>query len=256
MSESSSYESRTQELSGSQFPTQVAAIAQPHRDALNGSSSANGSKQNTAAEQQPSAANWLAHGDNFVQRHIGPESLEIQQMLELLGFSSLEALIANTIPQSIRQAKPLQLGESRSEYELLGELKAIASQNQIFRSFIGMGYSGCITPPVIGRNILENPGWYTQYTPYQPEIAQGRLEALLNFQTMIIDMTGLPIANASLLDEATAAAEAMAMCHAIADAKKTAFFVSADCHPQTIAVVQTRARSMGIECIVGKRPEF
>src|SRR5206468_9060970 len=141
----------------------------------------------------------------------------------------------------------------RGEFETLAELCEIAKKNRVARSMIGMGYYGTITPPVIQRNILENPGWYTQYTPYQAEIAQGRLEALLNFQTMVSDLTALPLANASLLDEATAAAEAMAMCRAIADQKKQAFFVSTDCHPQTIAVVKTRAKSLGIECIVGKK---
>jgi len=259
MSESSSYEQGTQELSNSHLPTSAEVAAFTKQDGSRSHSLlSNGSpKVNTQAEQQPLAASWLAHGDNFVQRHIGPESAEVQQMLELLGFSSLESLIEKTIPQSIRQKKPLQLGESRSEYELLGELKAIASQNQIFRSFIGMGYSGCITPPVIGRNILENPGWYTQYTPYQPEIAQGRLEALLNFQTMIIDLTGLEIANASLLDEGTAAAEAMTMSYGIQEkGGAKAFWISEACHPQTIEVVKTRAIPLGIEVIVGNHQTF
>jgi glycine dehydrogenase len=161
-------------------------------------SAANGSTQPVFGEAQ-----------GFERRHIGPSPADVEKMLEVLGFSSLEALIDQTIPPAIRLQKPLELSGGASEYEVLQELRAIATQNQIFHSFIGMGYSNCITPPVIQRNILENPGWYTQYTPYQPEIAQGRLEALLNFQTMVIDLTGLEIANASLLDEATAAAEAM-----------------------------------------------
>src|SRR5581483_9286134 len=140
--------------------------------------------------------------------------------------------------------------------EALATLRALHDRNQVFRSFIGMGYYDCVTPPVIQRNILENPGWYTQYTPYQAEIAQGRLEALLNFQTMVADLTGLPLANASLLDEGTAAAEAMAMCHAISDHKRKTFVIAQDCHPQTLAVVQTRAQSLGINLIVGDAQQF
>lgn len=177
-------------------------------------------------------------------------------MLEVLGLASLDDLIDKTVPQSIRQNKPLNLPAPLSEQAALAKLKAMALENEVFRSFIGMGYYNCITPPVIQRNILENPGWYTAYTPYQPEIAQGRLEALLNFQTVIIDLTGLEIANASLLDEATAAAEAMAMSYGISKNKSKAFFVSADCHPQTIEVIQTRARPLGIEVIVGNHQEF
>src|SRR5262249_26969372 len=151
-----------------------------------------------------------------------------------------------TVPEQIRLQKPLNLGEPRAEFELLNELKSIASNNKVLRSVIGQGYYDTIVPPVILRNILENPGWYTQYTPYQPEISQGRMEALLNFQTMVSDLTGLPLANASLLDEATAAAEAMAMCVSIHEHQRTRFLVAQDCHPQTIEVVKTRARSMGI----------
>lgn len=194
--------------------------------------------------------------DSFASRHIGPSPEEIKQMLELLGFSSLDELIEKTIPQAIRISHPLQLPAAQSEYAALANLKEIASKNQIFRSFIGMGYYDCITPPVILRNILENPGWYTAYTPYQAEIAQGRLEALLNFQTMIIELTGLEIANASLLDEATAAAEAMTMSYGVSKNKAKAFFVSQDCHPQTIEVVQTRANPLGIEVIVGNHENF
>jgi glycine dehydrogenase len=173
-------------------------------------------------------------------------------MLAVLGVASLDELIHKTIPETIRSHQPLQLPPGRSEFSALQALRAIANKNQVFRSFIGMGYSGCITPPVIQRNILENPGWYTQYTPYQPEIAQGRLEALLNFQTMVTDLTGLEIANASLLDEGTAAAEAMTMCYGVRARKEaTTFWVSAACHPQTIEVVQTRAKPLGIQVIVG-----
>ncbi len=202
--------------------------------------------------QSNSALEWLEPEDNFVQRHLGANDPEVQLMLDVLGFADLAALIDSAVPENIRLSQPLNLGKGASERELLVKLKAIASQNQIFRSFIGLGYSNCITPPVIQRNILENPGWYTQYTPYQPEISQGRLEALLNFQTTIIDLTGLEIANASLLDESTAAAEAMTMSYGIKEKSgvKT-FWISQDCHPQTIEVVQTRAKPLGIEVIVG-----
>jgi glycine dehydrogenase len=174
-------------------------------------------------------------------------------MLKVLGYPSLDALIDAAVPSQIRLPEPLQLDERLgwSEHEALSRLREIASRNEVFRSFIGMGYYDCITPPVIQRNVLENPGWYTQYTPYQAEIAQGRLEALLNFQTMVADLTGLPLAGASLLDEGTAAAEAMGMCLAIAGGERKAFFAADDCHPQTLAVVRTRADSMGLELRVG-----
>ncbi|WP_236508135.1 aminomethyl-transferring glycine dehydrogenase, partial [Tychonema sp. BBK16] len=194
--------------------------------------------------------------DGFARRHIGPTRGEIQQMLDVLGIDSLDDLIDKTIPAAIRISEPLQLPAASSEYAALAELKEIASKNQVFRSYIGTGYHDCITPPVIGRNILENPGWYTAYTPYQAEIAQGRLEALLNFQTMIVDLTGLEIANASLLDEGTAAAEAMAVSYGVSKNKGKAFFVAQDCHPQTIEVVQTRAKPLGIEVIVGDHRDF
>ncbi len=193
---------------------------------------------------------------SFIPRHIGPSRAEVQQMLDVLGLNSLDELIDKTVPQSIRQKRLLELPAPLSEPAALAKLKEIAAKNQVFRSFMGMGYYNCITPPVIQRNILENPGWYTAYTPYQPEISQGRLEALLNFQTLIIDLTGLEIANASLLDEATAAAEAMTMSYGISKNKAKAFFVSNDCHPQTIEVVQTRARALGIEIIVGNYENF
>src|SRR6266403_1676339 len=188
----------------------------------------------------------------FTERHVGPSPEDLEHMLKELGFESLSTLVAAAVPMNIRLDRELSLPEPKSEMEALAELRAISRKNKIARSFIGCGYSDCITPPVIQRNILENPGWYTAYTPYQAELAQGRLEALLNFQTMITDLTGLEIANASLLDEATAAAEAMHLCHAITDgSKRHRFFVSADCHPQTIAVVQTRAKPLRIEIVVG-----
>jgi glycine dehydrogenase len=203
----------------------------------------------------------LANTDSFARRHIGPSPASIQDMLSSMGFVSLEDLIQKTVPAHIRLKQPLKLGKNRSEYEVLRELKALAAKNQIFRSFIGMGYSDCITPTVIQRNILENPSWYTQYTPYQAEIAQGRLEALLNFQTMVMDLTGLEIANASLLDEATAAAEAMTMSYGLqakttAGQEKKTFFISQACHPQTIEVVTTRAQPLGIEVLVGNHETF
>jgi glycine dehydrogenase len=194
--------------------------------------------------------------NNFIQRHIGPNSDDIEEMLDVLGLDSLDTLIDKTVPQAIRLKAALNLSEAQTEYAALAKLKKIAEKNQVFRSFIGMGYYDCITPPVIQRNILENPGWYTAYTPYQPEIAQGRLEALLNFQTLIIDLTGLEIANASLLDEATAAAEAMSLSYGVCKNKANAYFVSRECHPQTIDVLQTRAKPLGINIIIGDHQSF
>ena len=196
----------------------------------------------------------------FADRHIGPRPEDIEQMLETLGYTSMDAFIEDVVPADICVSSPLSLdicgknakSQGLSEYEVLDVLRHLASQNKVFRSYIGMGYYNCHVPPVIQRNILENPGWYTQYTPYQAEISQGRLEALLNFQTMVIDLTGLPIANASLLDEATAAAEAMTMCYAnVPQEISRKFFVSRTCHPQTIAVLQTRAEPLGIELQIG-----
>ncbi|HEX4053999.1 MAG TPA: aminomethyl-transferring glycine dehydrogenase [Tepidisphaeraceae bacterium] len=193
----------------------------------------------------------LSPSDTFERRHIGPSPDDLREMLATIGASSLDELIAQTVPASIRLRSSLGIGPGRGEFELIEELRGIAARNQVLRSCLGMGYSDTITPPVIQRNILENPGWYTQYTPYQAEIAQGRLEALLNFQTMVSDLTALPLANASLLDEATAAAEAMVMCWRIDEQTKNSFFVADDCHPQTIAVVKSRARAVGLECIIG-----
>ena len=198
------------------------------------------------------------NGRSFADRHIGPRSEDIELMLSTLGYSSMTDFIEDVVPADIRLSSTFNLKSLNgnacglSESEVLTALKKLASQNRVFRSFIGMGYYNCFVPPVIQRNILENPGWYTQYTPYQAEISQGRLEALLNFQTMVIDLTGLPVANASLLDEATAAAEAMIMCFANVPKKISRnFFVSETCHPQTIAVLQTRAEPLGIELQIG-----
>eukprot|EP01035_Chromulina_nebulosa_P065531 gene65531-89648_t len=173
------------------------------------------------------------------------------EMLKVIGYHSLDELIDDTVPASIRQKVPLTWGKAMTEREALDKLRETANKNRVLTSLIGQGYHGTITPPVIQRNILENPAWYTAYTPYQPEISQGRLEALLNFQTMVTDLTGLDVANASLLDEATAAAEAMALCQRSAKTKATGFFVDKDCHPQTIAVIQTRAEPLGWTVIVG-----
>src|SRR5213596_3539170 len=195
---------------------------------------------------------------SFARRHIGPSEEEMREMLRDFGFENLDALIDAAVPKNIRLDRELNLPEAKSEMEALAELHAIAKKNKVKRSFIGAGYYDCITPPVIQRNILENPGWYTAYTPYQAELAQGRLEALLNFQTMVTDLTALDIANASLLDEATAAAEAMALCHHAVGAggERKKFFVADNCHPQTIEVVRTRAKPLGIEIISGDFTHF
>ena len=185
------------------------------------------------------------------RRHIGPSPSEMAEMFEVLGVKDLDALIDQTVPASIRQAEPLSFEKPKSERELIWHMRQVAKKNQVFTTMIGQGYHGTVTPPAIQRNILENPAWYTAYTPYQPEISQGRLEALLNFQTMVSDLTGLEIANASLLDEATAAAEAMTMAQRVAKSKATGFFVDENCHPQNIGVMRTRAEPLGIEVIVG-----
>jgi len=210
-----------------------------------------GIKNDTGMNQE-----LLKESGSFVHRHIGPDEQDCRAMLEVLGLPTLDALIDKTVPKTICSNVGLELDEARSEYAALRQLREIAVKNKIFRSYIGMGYHDCITPPVIQRNILENPGWYTQYTPYQPEISQGRLEALLNFQTMIADLTALPVANASLLDEATAAAEAMNMCYALTKEERNAFFISDECHPQTIAVVRTRAAAKGMDILVGSYETF
>ena len=199
----------------------------------------------------------LSVTDRFASRHVGPSDADVSAMLDALGVDSLDTLVDEAIPASIRSQKPLDLPPAVTERDLLSEAQDLAKKNAPFRSFIGMGYSGTVTPPVIQRDILENPSWYTQYTPYQAEIAQGRLEALLNFQTMVIDLTGLEIANASLLDESTAAAEAMMMLNRITKRQQSrTFFVAEDCHPQTIKVVQSRAEPIGVDVVVGDPETF
>ncbi len=193
----------------------------------------------------------LGHPDRFVSRHLGPRDEDVRAMTAALGVGSLDELIAQTVPRKIRLGKRLDLPAPRSESELLDEARRLAGRNEIFRSYLGMGYHDCVTPPVILRNVLQNPGWYTQYTPYQAEISQGRLEALLNFQTMVIELTGLEIANASMLDEATAAAEAMTMLQRVQPKNRATAFLAADsCHPQTLEVLRTRATPLGIEVMV------
>ena len=192
---------------------------------------------------------------NFLLRHIGPSRLEIQEMLDEMGFDTIDGLIQKTIPKSIQTKTPLNIGPGIDEFSLLKRIKGIASKNKVARSYIGTGYYGTITPPVIQRNVLENPGWYTAYTPYQAEISQGRLEALLNYQTMIIDMTKLDIANASLLDESTAAAEAMVMMLRSTN-KRNQLLVANDCHPQTIDVLKTRSNPIGVELVIKPVDEF
>ena len=188
---------------------------------------------------------------DFIKRHIGPSEEDQSKMLKKLNYKSLDDLIDNTVPEKILFKGELNIGESNSEYEALRKLKAISKKNQIYSNFIGMGYYGTYTPYVILRNILENPGWYTSYTPYQPEVAQGRLEMLLNFQQMIVDFTGMDIANASLLDEGTAAAEAMGLSYRLDKGDSNLVFVSENCHPQTIEVIKTRAEPMGLKVLVG-----
>ncbi|MCK8120211.1 aminomethyl-transferring glycine dehydrogenase [Pseudoalteromonas sp. 2CM32C] len=195
----------------------------------------------------------LEQKQDFIRRHIGPSPAQVSDMLSALEVSSVQELIDQTVPANIRLEQPLSIGESRTEVETLSYLKSVASKNKVFKSYIGQGYHPTHVPHVILRNVLENPGWYTAYTPYQPEIAQGRLESLLNFQTMTLDLTGLDLASASLLDESTAAAEAMGLAKRVSKAKKAnAFFIADDVHTQTIDVVSTRAEQFGFEIIVGK----
>ena len=193
----------------------------------------------------------LADHGAFIRRHIGPREADKREMLSVLGLASMDELVARVVPASILENGPLELDESCTEQEALRQLRGLADGNRVFRSYIGMGYYGTYTPPVILRNVLESPAWYTAYTPYQPEISQGRLEAILNFQTMVSDLTGLDIANSSLLDEGTAAAEAMALCRRMSKSNSNTFFVSAACHPQTIEVIRTRAQPMGYRIVIG-----
>ena len=197
----------------------------------------------------------LGNSGEFSARHIGPAEKEQKQMLDAIGVASLDALINKTVPQAILSDEPLELPAALSETGALSKLQQYAGRIKVTKSLIGMGYYSTHTPNVILRNILENPAWYTAYTPYQPEISQGRLEALLNFQTMVCDLTGMEIANASLLDEATAAAEAMVFCSRNSKSKGDVFFVSSNCHPQVIDVVQTRAEPIGIRVVIGDETE-
>ena len=193
----------------------------------------------------------------FLDRHLGPRSADIESMLKTLGYPSVDALITALVPRDIRLGRALDVPAASSEPEAMAELAARAEANQAFRTYIGMGYSNCHVPGVVQRNVFENPGWYTAYTPYQPEIAQGRLEALLNFQTVISDLTGLEVASASLLDEGTAAAEAMGLSLGMASAGPgKRYLIDAGCHPQTIAVVETRAEARGVTCVVGDPASF
>tara|TARA_R110000868_G_scaffold411617_1_gene706258 strand:- start:342677 stop:345616 length:2940 start_codon:yes stop_codon:yes gene_type:complete len=202
------------------------------------------------------AESGVAGLGSFVGRHIGPDERDVAAMLAAVGAADLDAFTDQVVPASIRMEGELELPAARSERVLLRDLREIAEMNKVFRSCIGMGYVGTVTPGVILRNVFENPQWYTQYTPYQPETAQGRLEALLNFQTMVCDLTGLPLANSSMLDEGTSAGEAMAMCVSILRDKRKTFYVADDCHPQTIAVVQTRGDSLGVKIVVGAVESF
>ncbi|KAJ2853974.1 glycine decarboxylase subunit P, partial [Coemansia asiatica] len=204
------------------------------------------------------ARHTLAPLDTFLRRHNGPRESDVETMLQALGFKTLDEMIAATVPESIRLPEPLHIADGEyAERELLAKLKKIAEKNKVYRSFIGTGYTDVVVPPVILRNILENPGWYTQYTPYQPEISQGRLESLLNFQTVVSDLTGLAAANASLLDEGTAAGEALVVCLNSSRKKdRNVFFADANCHPQTLAVLKTRAEGFGAEIIVDDYKTF
>jgi len=205
-----------------------------------------------STKQSTKTAERHMDAGSFIPRHIGPSDAEQREMLQTLGFDSLDAMIDATVPESIRLRRPLAIHAGLSEYEALGALRRISKHNEVFRSYLGLGYNACITPPVIQRNVLENPGWYTAYTPYQAEIAQGRLEALLNFQTMVMDLTGFEIANASLLDEGTAAAEAMALAYAArGKAGKEVFFVADSCHPTTISMPRARARVRTTSIVCG-----
>ncbi|MFD7890483.1 glycine dehydrogenase (aminomethyl-transferring), partial [Streptomyces albidoflavus] len=197
----------------------------------------------------------LEQGVPFEQRHIGPDAGDRAKMLAQVGYGSLDELTAAAVPDVIKSAEALDLPDGRSEAEVLAELRSLADRNQVVDSMIGLGYYGTFTPPVILRNVMENPAWYTAYTPYQPEISQGRLEALLNFQTTVADLTGLPTSGASLLDEGTAAAEAMALSRRVGKVKQGVFLIDADAFPQTVAVIETRAEPTGVEVVVADLSE-
>ena len=197
----------------------------------------------------------LENTSEFIARHIGIDAEDEAHMLSVVGAASRQALIDTIVPRSIARTVPMDLPHPATEAQALAELKAMAGKNKVFKSFIGQGYYGTHTPGVILRNILENPAWYTAYTPYQAEISQGRMEALINFQTMVCDLTGLPMANASMLDEATAAAEAMTLAKRSVKSKSNTFIVAGDCHPQTIEVIQTRAKPLGIEVSIAMSAE-
>src|SRR2546425_207952 len=207
----------------------------------------------TAVARRPLAE--LEQHRGFVDRHIGTSDAEQAEMLKVLGYASRSALIDAAVPPAIRLREPLALSAAKGEAEALDELKAMARKNRVLKSYIGQGYYGTLTPGVILRNVLENPAWYTAYTPYQPEISQGRLEALINFQTMVCDLTGFAIANASMLDEATAAAEAMTLALRMSKGKSVRFFVADDVFAQTMDVVRTRAEPLGIEIVAGPAGE-
>ena len=198
----------------------------------------------------------LEDSTEFAARHIGPDAADEARMLSVIGAASREALIGRIVPAAIRRPQPMDLPAPVGEAQALAELRAIAAHNQVFKSFIGQGYHGTHTPGVILRNILENPAWYTAYTPYQAEISQGRMEALVNFQTMVCDLTGMAMANASMLDEATAAAEAMTLAKRSVKSKSDTLIVAGDCHPQTIEVIRTRAEPLGITVLVGMAPQL
>ena len=193
----------------------------------------------------------LLNNDVFTNRHIGSSSAQKKKMLDYLGFDNLDDLIEEIVPDIIRRKKPMNIADGISELAALKQLRNLARMNIRYKSFIGQGYYNSITPPVIQRNIQENPAWYSAYTPYQPEISQGRLEALMNFQTMVTDLTGMELANASMLDEASACAEAMSFCQRVSKSKSKVFFVANDCYPQNIEVVLTRAEPLGIEVVIG-----
>ena len=202
--------------------------------------------------QKKRTLNDLQNAEQFVSRHVGPNSDDQQAMLSLLDCNNLQQLIDQVVPSSIINEQSLTLADQCTEAQALKELREIAKQNKVFKNYLGQGYYGTLTPNVILRNILENPAWYTAYTPYQPEISQGRLEALINFQTMVTDLTGLEIANASMLDEGTAAAEAMSLTRRVSKSKSNTFFVDSECLPQTIDIIITRAQPLDIDIQVGK----